>query len=154
MPKFVHTLHAAVGALSLAALAACSNPTGGDRVPVAFTPIALHLAGTPPFAAGSSAAGTVTIYGTYGRGGCDIENATARLDGNLLVFRLALQHNTQTGCPDILQLSSYRADVTTLAPGTYHVRVEHAGTADVADPGQNAAPLGNGVRLETDVVVQ
>lgn len=154
MTKFVHTLRAAVGALSLAALAACSDTTGGDGVPVTFTRIALHLAGTPAFAAGSSAAGTVTIYGTYGRGGCDLENATARLDGNLLVFRLELKTHTEASCPDILQLSSYRADVTTLAPGTYHVRVEHAGMVDATDPGQNATPLGDGVRLEMDVVVQ
>jgi hypothetical protein len=154
MAKFVSTLRTLAGALSLAALAACSDATGGDRVPVTFTLIALHLAGTPAFAAGSSAAGTVTIYGTYGRGGCDTDNPTARLDGNLLVFRLELKRNTPDTCPSILQIYSYRADITTLAPGTYHVRVEHAGTPDVTDPGQNATPLGDGVRLETDVVVQ
>ncbi|HSU14688.1 hypothetical protein [Longimicrobium sp.] len=146
--KLVPTLRALAGALSLAALAACSDATGGNRVPVSFNNIGVPLAGTPPFTAGSSASGTVTIYGTYTYGGCDSPKPTARVDGGDLVFRLELKHDTEHACPGFIAVSGYRADISGLAPGTYHVRVEHAGMAAAGEP------IGDGVRLEQDVTVQ
>ena len=147
--KLVPTFRALAGALSLAALAACSDATGGDRLPVSFTTIGPPLAGAPAFAAGSSAAGTVTIYGKYTYGGCDTPQTSARLDGADLVFRLELKHDTQHACPAFLATAGYRADISGVAPGTYHVRVEHAGMQF-----DENGPTGNGVRLEQDVTVQ
>jgi hypothetical protein len=155
MAKLASTLRSLAVPLALAALAACSSATGDDGLPVAFTPIALHLAGSPAFTAGSSAAGTVTVYGTVGLGGCDVPQASARLEGTLLVVRVAMKEPSgNVACPDILQVIGYRAEVTALAPGTYHLRLEHANTIDVTDPGQPGTPLGDGVRLETNVTVQ
>jgi hypothetical protein len=148
--KFAPTFRALAGALSLAALAACSDSTGGDRLPVVFTGIDAPLAGVPPFSAGSSAPGTVTIYGSYTYAGCDTTGPSARRDGADLVFRLELKHDTQHLCPAFIVKAGYRADISGVAPGTYHVRVEHAGMQfNVGGP-----PTGNGIRFEQDVTVQ
>jgi len=147
--KLAPTLRALAGALSLAALAACADATGGDRLPVSFTIIGPPPAGAPAFTAGSSAPGTVTVYGRYTYGGCDTPRSSARVDGGDLVFRLELKHDTQHACPAYIATAGYRADISGVAPGTYHLRVEHAGMQF-----DESGPTGNGIRLATDVPVQ
>jgi hypothetical protein len=134
MPGFASTLRALAGALPLAALAACSAITGdGDGLPVDFAITSTNPAAPREFAAASTAPGTISISGFVGYGGCDAPRASARLEGQAVVVRVELKTNTRATCPDILIVSSYRADVKGLDP--------------------RVLPL-DGLRLETDFTVQ
>ncbi|HYH78907.1 MAG TPA: hypothetical protein VEX86_03900 [Longimicrobium sp.] len=144
MMRFVPRL-AAAAALALG-LAACEDPLGGGLVPVRFT---VTERPTPEFAVASEAARSVTVRGTFGFSSCDEIDPDARLDGNTLVFRLEAD-GSGGACLPVLEVRGYRAEMSSLEPDTYHVRVEHVGTTDSYD----GTTRPDGVRFEANVTVR
>ena len=147
MKTFLPVVRTAVAALSLA-LAACENPFGEGHMPVTFSP---RDRPTPNFFVESTRPGIVTIHGTYGISGCNEYEPDARMEGSTLVFHLEKRSGGGgDSCPMHLMIMGYRAEVSRLKGGTYHVRVEHVGTTDHYDGVERP----NGVRFEGDVMVQ
>ncbi|HEX8906241.1 MAG TPA: hypothetical protein VF771_15435 [Longimicrobiaceae bacterium] len=129
--------------LAVAALAACSDATGGDALAVTFTPVS-PAPGPAVFSAESTAPGTITVYGGYTFGGCDEVQSGAWLRGGVVILRVKMDHHRDQICPAFIARFGYRADIAGVPAGSRHLRVEYDGT--LYPPA--------GVQLETDVLVQ
>ncbi len=139
-------------AASLTLLAACGDSTGATTLPVDLGLRVIDPFDPPQFTAMSNAAGSVVVEGFFGIGGCDQPQATAHLEGSLLVMELELKDDVLTGCNDLAVLLGYAARVRDVPPGTYHLRVHHVNTLEGSHDPSVLRP--DGVRLETDVTVQ
>jgi hypothetical protein len=141
----------AAAVLVVAALAACGELTGSLRLTTLFTTQPLTGQVAPGFIATSNVPGTLDIVGSFGVRGCPTsEHARADRSGSTVTFRVSVTSTQGTTCPDSVSYTAYQARVAGLKGQTYHLRIEHYGTADSSSTGTLPA----GLRYQQDVRIR